>query len=446
MVLDTSFDKSLGSKLSGLRKDSQLETRQVPTNSKVKSIQPPLPRPRFMDTQSDPTLTSPGSPIRKAIPQSQRLAASSTRDKCSSQPSRIVSDSIGRPKQIINDAARIPQDCIPRKRARLDGSEGPEVDGLSTSEVRYSPSPSHAEATQQPHQEHDGFSQVLTPKTARSTHDSLYGELLKKLTPSDRKGVIYVLCDPNNKSRGYKIGKTKRAYRDRIVEHERACSFLPSVIHVSDHEIDHCGRLEKLVHIDLENYCAPFHCENHGSIDGTKETKAHKEWFQVTEEMAVNTVKKWERFMQQEKPYSWDRQLKIIWRHLLETRRSLGPLGVRTLTHEARQEHWEKILAPPTTTEYLHAYRAHIQMSLKSLCHSAVYVWTYVSEFFWPLCTLIYGVITLAVFQNLLAFYAFVFILGCASARVLSYVPLSPPKRRTRTPNKVHTAVALLQH
>ena len=445
MVLDTSFSNSSGYKLHGLGKDSQLETRHIPTSSKVKSIQPPTPRPRFMDTRSDPTLTSTGSPIRKAIARSQRLAASTTRDKSSSQPSRTVSDSIGRPKQIIDDAARISHDSIPRKRPWRDGSQGLEVDGLSTSEVRYFSSPSHAEASQQPHQEHDGFSPILTPKTARSTHDSLYGELLKNPTPGDRKGVIYVLCDLNNKSRGYKIGKTKRAYRDRIIEHERACGFLPSVIHVSDHEIDHCGRLEKLVHIDLENCCAPFHCEHHGRVSANKESKAHKEWFQVTEEMAVNTVKKWERFLQQEKPYSWDRQLKIIWRYLLETR-AAGPLGVRTWTHEARREHWDRILAPPTTIEYLHAYRAHVQMSLNSLRRFAVHVWTYVSEFFWPLCTLIYGVTTLAVFQNLLAFYAFVFILGCASARVLSYVPLSPPKRRTRTPNKVHTAAALMQH
>jgi hypothetical protein len=239
---------------------------------------------------------------------------------------------------------------------------------------------------------------------------------------------------------GYKIGMTKRDYETRRKEHERDCNFVPDVIYASGY-VEYCGRLEKLVHTDLEDYRVPQQCDNHQHADATKEIKAHTEWFQVTEEMAVGTVKKWEKFLQQEKPYSWDRRLKIVWRHLLEAR-SPACLDVRTFTHDTRREHWETILAPPTTPEYLQAYRAHTQILLLRLHRIASCLWMYISEFFWPFSTLIYGMITLAVVQNLLAFYAFVFVLGCASVRVLSYVPLGSSKGRPKSPNKVKAGAA----
>jgi hypothetical protein len=225
-------------------------------------------------------------------------------------------------------------------------------------------------------------------------------------------------------------------FRDRIVEHERGCNFTADVVHVSDHEIGNCARLEKLVHLDLESHCTPLQCDRHNS--------AHKEWFQVTEEMAIGTVKRWEKFMHQEKPYGWNRQLTIVWEYLLETR-SPASLDVRTLTHDARREHWEKILAPPTTDEYLQAYRAHIQILLKNLHRIIFGTWLYVQKFFWPISTLIYGMITLVLVRNLLAFYAFVFVLGCASVNIMSHVPLTSPKRRPRTPKKVIAAAVSME-
>jgi hypothetical protein len=414
------------------------ETELVTDGSKVAPIELSPPRPHFTNIQSDTILRSTGSPVKRNASRSRSLTASATRNREYNQPFRIVSDSVGHPKQSVDDATRILQCSIPRKRQRLDNKPGADADEPSSSKASSSPSTPNVKGTRQSRQDHDGSSPVMTPKTARSTHDSLYGELLKNPTPGDQKGFIYILCDSNNRSSGYKIGKTRRAYRDRIVEHERGCNFTPQVVYVSDHEVDYCGRLEKLVHIDLENHCAPLRCDKHKSFDATGKIRAHSEWFQVTEEMAVQTVKRWENFMQQEKPYNWDRRLKTTWRHIFKIR-SPEVLDVRTLTHDARREHWEKILAPPTTAELIQVYQAHAHVLLKNLHHFLFYMWMYTTEFFWPLSTLIYGMITLAVFQNLLAFYAFAFILGCAGARILSYVQLSTPKRRPRTPNRMHT-------
>jgi len=51
---------------------------------------------------------------------------------------------------------------------------------------------------------------------------------------------------------------------------------------------------------------------------GEKTSALHGEWFAITEEMAIQTVKRWECFMQQQNPYAWDGNLSIVWRYLVE--------------------------------------------------------------------------------------------------------------------------------
>lgn len=384
------------------------------------------------------TLASTGSPISKIATRSHSLVDSATCNTRLNRSTRFVSDPFQDRERIAAEAVRVPRESIPRKRQRSDGSPDPDVDNSSTSRSSASLSTpdTNKRTTRQVRQDNNSHSPGMTPKTARSTHDSLYRELRRKLTPTDQKGFMYVLCDPHNKRGGYKIGWTTRVFRERIIEHEKGCNFTADIIHVSDHEIENCSRLEKLVHTDLESHCVPLHCDKHKSV--------HKEWFQVTEEMAVGTVKKWEKFMHREKPYGWNRQLKIVWEYLLETRAPTS-LDVRTLAHDARREHWERIIAPPTTDDYLQAYRARIQLLLKNLFCNLCDTWLYVQKFFWPISSLIYGMITLVLARNLLAFYAFVFVLVCASVHVMSHVTLSPPKRKSRTPKKMNAVASPLQ-
>jgi hypothetical protein len=272
--------------------------------------------------------------------------------------------------------------------------------------------------------------------TARSIHDKLREELQKQLTPSDTKGVMYILFDPCYKDAGYKIGWTTRAYAERIKKHDRDCKYTPEVIHVSSHEIEYCGRLEKLVHIDLKHHCRPRHCDKHKDSNGATITRKHKEWFDITEEMAIQTVKRWENFMHHQKPYGWDRKLKPVWRHLLGKRTSVS-LDVRTFTHEARREQWKQILAPQTTVDYVETYHRAFGSTVRTIYNVISCTCSYLYAFFWELSTLVYSVFTLLQFRNTLAISAFAFFLVCAGIAVLAHAKFHSPKRRPKTPTKI---------
>lgn len=59
------------------------------------------------------------------------------------------------------------------------------------------------------------------------------------------------------------------------------------------------SRVEALCHKELENYKRPLDC----NLTGTKCYTVHREWFNVTEEAAIRTVKRWLKFFDQS-PYT----------------------------------------------------------------------------------------------------------------------------------------------
>ncbi|EUC43105.1 hypothetical protein COCMIDRAFT_76994, partial [Bipolaris oryzae ATCC 44560] len=258
-----------------------------------------------------------------------------------------------------------------------------------------------------------------TPDTARLTHGKLCKRIRDKLSEDDRtKGFIYVLQDPGRKESVWKIGYTKRVYNERIDEHSNCCNFEPFIAHVSAQAIQNCKLLEKLIHRDLCHKVRYRSCPN--------KIKGHTEWFEVSEEVAVQTVKKWERFIHEEKPYDSQGNLNVVWSYVLE-KRSPAALGVLDMSHDARQEQWADILAPPTYNDYIYAYLAYARSEVK-----ATYDWVYM--FFWQLSTILYSLHTLALCRNRPAFYALVFVLTCA---VLPNFRLqSTKKQKVSSPNK----------
>ncbi|KAF1832530.1 hypothetical protein BDW02DRAFT_475189, partial [Decorospora gaudefroyi] len=278
--------------------------------------------------------------------------------------------------------------------------------------------------------EEDGTSSPRASTTARSCHDKLCETLRKKMTTNE-KGVMYVYYDTNNRESGYKIGWTRRAYEIRVAEQRKRCGILPIVVHVSDHQIECCARLERLVHLDLQDHNRPRCCDNR-----KHDTRIHTDWFNVTGEMAIQTVKRWEDFIHREKPYGCNGELKPIWRHLLQKRSSVS-LDIRTFTHEARRDQWMSILAPPSAADYFEVYRKTIGAELGAIHNSVACAWLYSQTFFWQMITLLYGLVTLALCRNMMALYAFTFFLGCASVSVLGHVPLASPKLRPKTPVRI---------
>jgi hypothetical protein len=266
---------------------------------------------------------------------------------------------------------------------------------------------SHAE-------ESDSLPQIAR-EAARYTHEKLCEELLKH--SNTQKGWIYIYREPGSKESCFKIGWTSRRYMYRMDEHKSCCRFKPDVVHVSSQSIKNCARLESLIQHDLAHKKRLRPCPT--------TQKIHNEWFVVSKEEAIQTVKLWEQFMHQQEPYNWLGSLSIVWRHLLE-QRCPADLDIARLSHDARRQHWVTILAPPTINDYIHGYIVYAGVVCKN-------TYDFVGMFFWQLSTLLYGLYTLALCRNLAAIYVLFILLGCA---MLPSLRLRSTKKRAGTPKK----------
>lgn len=269
-------------------------------------------------------------------------------------------------------------------------------------------------------------------KTARSVHEDLRSKITETLTPSDTQGVVYILCDPKRRHLGFKIGSTTRAtYDARIKEHERGCEFKPEVVHVSQHEVQFCLRVEKLAQTDLSDHCKPWPCKHKGTNTMSGYTM-HGEWFIVSKEMAIQTVKRWENFMIWESPYTWDGQLTHVWTYLLTKRQlTFSTLDSTPDAHNARRMQWNTVLAPPATGDYVQAYWQSIVGKAKEVRAIVSGYLQHMQTFFWQLISLLYGMVTLVICRNTVAISAFFVVLLCAGVSVQPHFKQVTPKQGT---------------
>lgn len=146
----------------------------------------------------------------------------------------------------------------------------------------------------------------------------------------DSEGGVYIfrapeyfkMCRPG-KPALLKIGKSTNI-KDRLEELKKNCGIF-DISRVSDGEtrsIAWYSRIEKLVHCELQNYRRIFRCLKCG--------KEHREWFEVSEEVALLSVQRWRKFMEQE-PYDKNGVLKDHWSNMIV-------LG--NMSHPEREEQW----------------------------------------------------------------------------------------------------------
>lgn len=261
-----------------------------------------------------------------------------------------------------------------------------------------------------------------TPVTPRDVHAKIRSKLLEDLNFSDEKGIIYIFHDPGRPELGYKIGSTKRStYLDRINEHREICNLKPHVVHEGI-EVDYCVRTEKLIQAELDNLCQHWDCTGtHKSAKGVPKLETHKEYFLVSEELAIQTAKKWEDFMRREKPYGWSGRLKPIWRYLLEKRRcTFIADDPSTEDFHAVREHWSTVMrAPPETADYVEIYWRLANTTCANFCTTVSSIWTYMYTFFWQAIALVNGMIILSFCRSTTVLVGFAFLLTCATFSVL---------------------------
>jgi len=206
------------------------------------------------------------------------------------------------------------------------------------------------------------------PMTAQEVQDELCKRLCNKITPKSETGVVYVLRDPDRRNL-LKIGHSKHL-RQRMLQIERTCGIQLEVVYISN-RFENYPRAERLAHGDLRPSRREHQCR--------KCEQSHGEWFEVSEEMAVRTVKRWVDFINQGQPYAASGKLKDFWKHLIFTRCSAIPSGGK-FDHDARWEHWTNIIRSPSIMDY----SQYASMQLKN--HR---IWSHICEFPWQMLSLL---------------------------------------------------------
>jgi hypothetical protein len=154
-----------------------------------------------------------------------------------------------------------------------------------------SPSPAHGT---------NNFSDELRiEKPGRLTQD-IRSLLFQPLVPA--LATVYVLKAPNyfkDKAPCVKIGMTKNVTQ-RIINLSTTCGITDlSECQESDAVAiprELAARVEKLCHMELSPFRRIMKCERGGN--SAKHTVSHEEWFAVPEQVAVQTVKRWLKFIE----------------------------------------------------------------------------------------------------------------------------------------------------
>jgi hypothetical protein len=234
---------------------------------------------------------------------------------------------------------------------------------------------------------------AISSRTAQQVHDGLKARLHKNITPNSNKGVVYIVRDPNRPNL-LKIGAAKN-FSQRKQQIERDCNLELEVVLVSD-ELENYTRAEHLVHGDLLHLCWRHTCLGCDTD--------HREWHEVSEDLAIRTMERWVRFMKEEQPYSGTGELKSIWTFLMHKRRPSSS----TSNHDLRWRCWTHILQSPSIIDYCeHAFsigKAHP-------------IWWYIWDYSWQASSFLSWATVFILTMNFFALGVFFlsFICSCLS-------------------------------
>ena len=106
------------------------------------------------------------------------------------------------------------------------------------------------------------------------------------------RGYVYVFRVPGNGD-FVKIGFTTKG-DTRLEQWKKDCNREPTVIYPATKIVPHAHRVERLVHAELMEHRLRIYCERCG--------KQHNEWFEVSANVAISSVKKWSAWMEA-RPY-----------------------------------------------------------------------------------------------------------------------------------------------
>lgn len=142
-----------------------------------------------------------------------------------------------------------------------------------------------------------------------------------------------------------KIGRTQNSTAKRLREIVGACQHIEREEHprAVARDIPFHGFAEKLIQKELGNYQHRFQC-----FCGTK----HKEYFQVSEDIAVKVFERWRDFCQEE---PWDKNGKILpkWARRLQNRSKFCGSEAREFDHYEFARPWDAFTTPTPFERFL---------------------------------------------------------------------------------------------
>jgi hypothetical protein len=153
------------------------------------------------------------------------------------------------------------------------------------------------------------------PIQTNHSPDVIDSNLIKEMTsPIPQGGYVYIFKSPARKL--VKIGKaTDVNLRQKQIQTGCQLAYFDQV-EVGSVHVKHPDRVAKLVHLELENFRARMICQYH-EHEATREAveQEHKEWFDVSEIVALESVLLWSDFVDQ--AYTSEGALTENWARML---------------------------------------------------------------------------------------------------------------------------------
>ena len=216
----------------------------------------------------------------------------------------------------------------------------------------------------------------LEPKTPRAIDDKLR-KIIKTDLPSmsQEQGIVYIFRDKDpRRSNLLKIGMTKQEMTDRRTGVQRECNIVLEYVYDTQ-PLSNYGRVEKLAQEELACFRRPYMCSKPNCV------RNHREWFEVSEDLAKRTVKRWTDFMRQN-PYGEDKKLKEKW--MVKINQMGHPEENEGMNdHDLRWRRW-KFIEPPSRL-------------VRLLTHP---IWSFFWRFFWHLSCITAWLIVLFEFPS----------------------------------------------
>jgi hypothetical protein len=180
---------------------------------------------------------------------------------------------------------------------------------------------------------------------------TLRSPLPKAQAQSNERGLVYILRDPLRP--GFvKIGMTKNTITNRREGLEASCGRSLEVVYLDDEDgeaqlpHENYKRVESIVHKELTHY------RRHPLCLGPRCRRKHREWFEISEEVAKQTVRRWVIHMKRN-PYDELGNLKPFWHSRLDARPR--PKSSEMLDHHnVRHKRWDLVLSASKANFFWH--------------------------------------------------------------------------------------------